>query len=453
MNCNEVSQILAYETRDGDDYGATGILLMLGGSNLEISDCDLYSSASVFDLVDAKCAYIARNRFSVGRCGGDNFDGCDRVICEDNTFVGGDNMAQQGLTFWSSQPNRNIYCYRNTVAHFHRWDSEGIGTDGDDGQYFGLIRSAGGPLVRLPARTWLTQDKSVDHMCFVASGAGQGQWRRVVRNTRDTLRVDRAWDVLPKGGRSIVGVNHEVSHFLVVENEIRDAGIGFQFYGAAMDSIVAGNKCRRAGGFRSHAGLYQHNQPQFFIQYINNQILDGPTPWDHYGGDKDRDRTLKNSDILVDCSGPISLGIIIRDNEMQSHAGIRILAASGDAASPLIPPIQDVIVEGNKVSHTDVGLEVSGPVSGVLIRNNVFDDVDTCLTASATVLPQPWANPLAVTLLITNSGTEPVENVVITNVTADTVMQHSAVYCRCEPTGRVPASGPGSGRSPPQCWA
>ena len=180
MEIADANQIQTATTRDSA-YGARGFLLAFGGKNIDICDCDLYSSGNVFNLVDAKGARIAHNSLSIGRCGWANFDGCDSVICEDNRFVGADNMVRQGVTFWSTLPMQNVYFAGNKLDHVYFHDREGMTTDGASGKYFGSVASSTGNSVTLP--TVLKPDDLQDHLCFVLAGTGQGQWRSVVGNT------------------------------------------------------------------------------------------------------------------------------------------------------------------------------------------------------------------------------------------------------------------------------
>lgn len=395
----EANQIFTETARDGG-YGATGYLLSFGGENIEITDCDLYSSGNVFNLGAAKDAYIARNYLAIGRCGWANFDGCDGVICEDNHFPGADNMVRSGVTFWSRTPMRNAYFARNTLDNVYSQDREGMTTDGASGKYFGPVASTGATSLTVPPGAAWKPDDLAGHTCFVLGGTGQGQWRSIVGNNETTLTVDRPWDVLPQAD-STVGVNHTVEHLLIVGNTMSDLGIALQFYGTAMECIVAENRCLRSGGFFSHAARYpggskdeKDSQPQFFVQYLDNEIVEGNTPYFIRGYDYGQGNSVigvqgfPGTGGKLDWKWPMAIGFVIRGNRLDSNAKVLVRAAAGierPITSGGAPPlVQDVLIERNAVSHSSAGIEVSPRCAGIVIRKNTFQDVDEPLAGEGT---------------------------------------------------------------------
>jgi len=379
----EANKLFTETARDGG-YGATGYLLCFGGRNIEITDCDLYSSGNVFNLVEVKGALIARNRLTIGRCGWANFDGCDGVICEDNTFPGGDNMVRSGATFWSPFPMQNAYFARNSLDHVYGSDREGMTTDGAAGKYFGPVASASKTALTVPQGTLWKPNDLAGHTCYVLGGVGQGQWRRVAGNTETSLTVDRPWDV-PPSPDSTVGVNHTVAHLLIVANTMADVGIAFQLYGTGMECIVAENRCTRAGGFYSHASRYpggskdeRDTQPQMFVQYLDNHIVEGNTPFYIRGYDYGANHSVIGLDGYCGPAGktpwkwPMALGFVVRGNRLDSSATIP-LKTDANAGPPLI---RDVIVERNKISLAMTGISVGPRTAGVVVRRNTFDQVD-----------------------------------------------------------------------------
>ena len=391
----EANQIFTETAKDGG-YGATGYLLFFGGRNIEITDCDLYSSGNAFDLLAVKGALIARNRLTIGRDGWANFCGCDGVICEDNAFPGGDNMVRSGVTFWSRAPIRNTYFARNTLDHVYSSDREGMTTDGASGKYFGPVASATPTTVTVPPGTPWKPDELVDHTCFILGGTGQGQWRTVTKNTDTAFTLDRPWDV-PPAADSIIGVNHQLAHLLIIGNTMSDLGIAFQFYGTAMECVVAENRCARSGGFFSHAARYpggskfeKDTQPQFFVQYLDNEIVEGNTPYSIRGYDYGMGQSVLGVQGFPGGAGklewrwPMALGFVIRGNKLDSNAKIVVRGAGGiekpAAEAAKAPLVQDVIIERNTVSYADVGVDLGPRCGGVVVRKNAFDRVAKPLT-------------------------------------------------------------------------
>lgn len=385
LSIAQANQLFTETARDGG-YGAVGFLFAFGGRNIQVSDCDFYSSGNVFNLVEAKGAQITRNRFSIGRCGWANFDGCDGVICEDNSFIGADNMVRSGVTFWSYQlPMRNAYFARNFLNNVYYHDREGMTTDGASGKYFGPVVASGISSVTLPEGVSFKPNEIVGHTCFVLDGAGKGQWRGVIANDERTLTLDRQWDVIPASD-SIIGVNHTVAHLLILGNTMEDVGIAFQFYGTAMDSIVAQNRCVRAGGFFSHAARYpggskdeKDTQPQFFVQYLDNEVVEGYTPFEIRGYDYGQGHSVIGVQGFswgggkLEWKWPLALGFVIRGNKLDSNAKIRVHGVADGDGPPLV---EDVVVERNTLSCSRVGIDVGPRCVGIVIRRNSFHEVD-----------------------------------------------------------------------------
>ncbi|MEI6500078.1 MAG: glycosyl hydrolase family 28-related protein, partial [Armatimonadota bacterium] len=92
-------------------------LLTLGGVNVAITDCDLYSSGMVFWLTQLKNATIANNTLTNGRWGWYSLSGNDGVIFENNTIIGGDLMSTGGglNTLDGSKVSRHVYYAGNTL--------------------------------------------------------------------------------------------------------------------------------------------------------------------------------------------------------------------------------------------------------------------------------------------------------------------------------------------------
>ncbi len=196
-------------------------------------------------------------------------------------------MCFSGVTFWSTLPMRNTYFARNTLDNVYSSDREGMTTDGASGKYFGPVASATPSGITVPRGTSWKPGELANHTCYILGGTGQGQWRTITKNSDTSFTLDHPRDV-PPAQDSIIGINHQVARLLIVGNTMSDLGIAFQFYGTAMECIVAENRCARSGGFFSHAARYPggppqrsriDTQPQFFVQYLDNEIVEGNTPY------------------------------------------------------------------------------------------------------------------------------------------------------------------------------
>ncbi len=237
------------------------------------------------------------------------------------------------------------------------------------------------------------------HTLYLVGGRGKGQYRRVVGNTATTVTVDEPF-ALPPDATSVIGINHTMDRFLVVRNKYAEVRIAFQFYGTGMESLVAENEASRAGGFWSHASHYagppqKGSQPQFYIQYLDNHITEGnhihavPAGYQYGGGDSAIGVGAHPS-TNPDGSPwkyPMALGIVIRDNRLDSNARIRV-NTSGKVAAPIL---EDAVVEGNYIARSDWGVDVAPHAARVLVRNNDCTDVKRPLGGDG--LQDAWVQP------------------------------------------------------------
>lgn len=385
----DANEIFRETALDGG-AGAKGTLLRLGGRNVEVTGCDMESSGNVLLLFNSQGARITDNRFRIGRLGYAFVHGSERLIIEGNTFEGADNMARSGVFFASNVEEpvmSRVYFARNRLSNIWGHDRECISTDGASGQYFGPVTAASSDTVTLPEAQGWQPDQMAGHTLYIVGGRGKGQWRRIAGNDSTSVTVTEPFAVIPDE-TSVVGINHTMDRFLVVDNDFADVRIAFQFYGTAMESIVARNRAARAGGFWSHAAHYagppaKGAQPQFSIQYLDNHITEGQyvhaVPSGYRYGDGDsvvgvgaHPSTNPDGSPWV---WPMALGFVIRGNRLDSGARIRVVAS--DAGAPLL---EDAVVEGNHVARSDWGVDVSANCTRVLLRNNTFEEVLRPLT-------------------------------------------------------------------------
>jgi len=357
-----------------------GDLVRLTGSNIEVTDCDLYSSGRALVLRGVAAALIAGNILYNGRWGWYSISGSERIIFERNQVVGGDLMATGGgVNSLGGKPtSRYVYFAHNSLKNLYGWDREAITTDGGGGDYIGDIASATPSTIRYPSPRGWKPDSLQGKAAYVLDGKGKGQFRTIISNTDETLTLERAWDVLPDSS-SVVGITWMRGHYLFVGNEVADAGIAVQLYGVAFNSIVAENRSVRAGGFRSYAARYLGNynvpitqgiQPQMFIQYLDNEIIEGSSY--HMGADGGSVLGLEAFAPSQDWQWPMALGFVFRGNRLYSHARLGLLTAGEGAAL-----IEDVVIERNQLRDSPAGIEIGARSARVLLHGNTFTQVET----------------------------------------------------------------------------
>lgn len=374
----EASQVLKETGLDGG-AGAKGTLLKLTGKNLEVRDCDLYSSGNPISLTQADGSIIVNNDFHVGRLGYLCLWSGRRTIWENNRVFGADNMSRAGIFFPAAPYAEQMYFAHNRMERIWNADYEVFTSDGASPQYFGPIASATRAGVALPAPNTWSYGGPLDHTLFIVSGKGKGQYRRVVGSTDTMVTVDGPWDVVPDS-TSVIGVNHTVRDWLVVGNEFTDAN-AVQVYGIGFNLLFAENTCTRiGGGFEAamrgvsfwHAGRdARATEPEFFVQFLGNHIAEGARfdPRQYRTGTTGMELVCGSPN--ADWAYPFVIGGVFRGNRLDSDADLA-LNAGGAAKAPLI---EDVIIEKNRLSKSDRGIVVSDKTQGILLRQNHFDQV------------------------------------------------------------------------------
>src|SRR5262249_38936224 len=335
------------------------------------------SSGRSLVLKQVEGAFIARNTIHNGRWGWYNFNGGERIIFERNNLSGGDLMSTGGsISTYGTPSSQHVYFAHNTFANLFGWDREAMTTDAGGGDHVGLIAAATPTTVTYPeGREW-KPDALVGKVAYVLSGRGKGQFRRIASHTNRSLTVTPAWTVVPDT-TSVVGITWMRGHYLFIDNSATDSGTAIQLYGVAFNTVVAGNRSVRAGGFRSHAARYlgdysvplsQGVQPQMFVQYLDNAIVEGGSY--HMGSNTGSVLGVQALAPGPSWEWPMAFAFIFRANHLASHARIRM--GTKDDGAPLI---EDVIIENNSVQDAAVGVEVGVRTDRILARGNRFERV------------------------------------------------------------------------------
>lgn len=341
--------------------------VMLYGRNFSITECDLYASNFGVRLLGAKSGVVASNRILFGGLGY-SIESGDRVIVEGNTVTGANPVAACNTvtTFWSNACT-HLYVARNRHQHTYGADREMITLDAGGGAYFGPLAAASGTRVTLGAAPAFRDYAPTPHTDWrgaivqILSGRGAGQYRFVKAHEDREWTVTTPWDVEPDTS-SVVGVVPFRGRNLFIENSFLDGGM-VQLYGAAHDTIVAGNRGARIDGFLvwglSPHGWLQH--PSWGCQFFDNEIVEG-------NGFGNRSAIMGTNGVeeTDTYDGPMVQQAIFRRNVLHNNARIFIGGRS-----------RDVLVEHCRIRGTEIGVEVGPEAQSVLLRGNVFEDVAT----------------------------------------------------------------------------
>ena len=342
-----------------------GAAVLLRGRNFEVTDCDIYASNYALRILKAKTGVVARNRLLYGGRGY-SIENTERLIFEDN-LVSGNNLLAIGndiTTFWSNFC-RHIYYARNRVQQMFGADREMMTLDAGGGAYFGRIAAVTGTQLTLAADPVFRDYAPKPHSDWtgaavqILDGLGAGQYRFVTAHTGRVWQVDRPW-IVPPDATSRISIAPFRGQNLFIGNNFEDGG-PFQLYGAAHDTIVAGNRATRMDGFLVW-GLNPHGwgqQPSWGCQFLDNEIVEG----NGYGHRTAGFGTAAGDDPKV-YDGPMVRGTIFRRNVCRNNASFHIGGATTDS-----------VVEHCVVRNADIGIKVSPTAQGVLLRDNEFETV------------------------------------------------------------------------------
>ena len=377
----------------------------LSGPNLEVVDCDIYSSMSAM-IFNGASGVIARNRIAgTGRSWTVMGRKTRKLIFEENLCLDGGicllnvhvTASHEGKLGDASNFSRELYCARNSIEDCYVLDRDG-GFVSDFhsplGIYTGWAKQSEGTKATL-ASSMQGDDLSskwAGAMVSVLDGKGAGQVRWMKSLAGNEVVVDEPWQV-PLDGSSFVSVSKTLYRGLFVHNLVADAGNTVSLWGGGVEMVVAGNRSER-GGALNQITLCHGDQfiPGMRAQFFDNVITEGINLGASYVFPRGSligtytytplyfERVIqKNKGQPVtapDYHGPLAVDQIFRRNRIESAGNFY---AGG--------MVSNILFEMGEVNHSRIGVDIremggrwddsileGGPVD-VLIRNNKMTDV------------------------------------------------------------------------------
>jgi hypothetical protein len=368
-----------------------GDAIRVGGENVEIVGCDVYSSGRPIFLSRTVGGRVFDNQFFIGRDGWYCLSGNNGLLFERNVITGTDLQASGGgiNTLDGSIVSQNVYYANNIVKSVYGGDHEGMTSDGPGGIYYGKIASVKGKV--LTTATDLTLPKWrkdwTGGAVFIMDGKGQGQYRQVVSIDGRDLTLESPWAVEPDD-TSLISITIVSRNYLLIGNTFTDTGVALQMYGSSVGHIASNNTSERTGGYYCFGRNYRGVQPCWYIMWLNNKIIDGTV---YMAGPNSMER-LGEAQIAIQGANPnvtplpaMTIGIVARGNELMADAHIEVTAEGAFATFPLV---QDVVVEQNRVSNAKIGLIIGPHAAGVLSRSNIFTNCGVGIRAQGDVTTQ-----------------------------------------------------------------
>jgi len=377
----------------------------LSGPNLEVVDCDIYSSMSAM-IFNGASGVIARNRIAgTGRSWTVMGRKTRKLIFEENLCLDGGicllnvhvTASHEGNLGDASNFSRELYCARNSIEDCYVLDRDG-GFVSDFhsplGIYTGWAKHSEGTKTIL-ASSIKGEDLSgkwAGAMVSVLDGKGAGQVRWMKTLAGDEVVVDEPWQV-PLDGSSFVSVSKTLYRGLFVHNLVADAGNTVSLWGGGVEMVVAGNRSER-GGALNQITLCHGDQfiPGMRAQFFDNVITEGINLGASYVFPRGSligtytytplyfERVIqKNKGQPVtapDYHGPLAVDQVFRRNRIESAGNFYAGGMVGN-----------ILFEAGEVKHSRIGVDIremggrwddsileGGPVD-VLIRNNKMTDV------------------------------------------------------------------------------
>ena len=328
------------------------------GENVQVTDCNMFTSGSPFPYdphgIGMRYSCIRNNRFSVGD---GNFctNEYSQFIFEDNE-INGSPMTRGG-----GGAGEHWYYARNKVGNAYTGDSELFTTDG--GQHEPVkIASAEGTTVTLAAKPNWGYVRNWLKYLYITKGPGAGQIRRMVSHEDRKLEIAEPWDVMPDR-TSEAQMSFCNLKFLFIDNTFHDGTTIQTHY--AKELILAGNRMIRCPSM-CLLGRF----PNWDGQLLGNEILVG-------NGWRDPGNRLPPTGSSLRVGGAELRGAVLRRNVLHNNASIA--AERG----------RNILIEGNVISKSDMGVRVDKGCSDAMVWNNRFEDVARPLDVS----DDTWMHP------------------------------------------------------------
>jgi hypothetical protein len=377
----------------------------LSGPNLEVVDCDIYSSMSAM-IFNGASGIIARNRIGgTGRSWTVMGRKTKKLIFEENLCLDGGicllnvhtTASHEGKLGEASNFSREIYCARNSIEDCYVLDRDG-GFVSDFhsplGIYTGWAKHSEGTKTML-ASSMQGEDLSgkwAGAMVSVLDGKGAGQVRFMKSLEADRVETHEPWQV-PLDETSFISISKTLYRGLFVDNLVEDAGNAVSLWGGGVEMVVSGNRSER-GGALNQITLCHGDQfiPGMRAQFLDNVITEGINWGASYVFPRGSligtytytplyfERVIqKNKGQPVtapDYHGPLAVDQVFRRNRIESAGNFYAGGMVGN-----------ILFEAGEVKHSRIGVDIremggrwddsileGGPVD-VLIRNNKMTDV------------------------------------------------------------------------------
>lgn len=381
-------------------YGIDGVNVfsIQGVTNFELSDTQFQGGAiHLRGLVNAR---ETGNSFGnqMGYCWAEMGGGAHYVVSENNEIRASSSWGYGHIGM------KYVYSAHNKTYNFVRGEREAMTLDISALPTAGLGKNIawfGKPAAVEPLTLKLTgikakPDEFKGLYAMILDGPGKGQFREITTNTPELFTLNRAWDVPPTTA-STLGLWTVMQHMIVYKSEGFDCSAFSQLWGSYYDFIVDSNHVERNQGIWGQTG--------WFVQFRYNDVWyantyhpgigpgGGPTPektmpFSFVGltggalrvtkfGSSQYDKQLVMVDDVAGEKVPSVMGAIIKGNVLRYNQRIALPpAAQPTSKGNGEVRMFDLVIDGNRIEHSPIGIQVGPQAQGVLIHANQFVDVE-----------------------------------------------------------------------------
>jgi hypothetical protein len=375
--------------------GATTFALN-GVTNFEMSDVE--SQGGQIRIRNISNARETGNQVgnSMGYCWAEMGGGAHYVVSENNEL--------RASTSWGygNTALKYVYSAHNKSYNFVRGEREAMTLDisalptarpGGNIAWFGKAVKVNGVSFTIDGIK-AKPDEFAGLDIMILDGPGKGQFRSIASNTPTVFNVDRPWDVQPDEN-STLGLWSVMQHMIVYKSEGEDTSAFAQLWGSFYDYIVDSCRVERNQGIWGQSGWFvqfRYNEVSYANSYHPGIGPSGPTPektmpFSFMGltsgvlrvtkfGSTQYGRPLVMVDDVAGEQVPGAFGAIVKGNVLKYNQRI-----SFPPSVELVPRgkndarMFDVVIDGNRIEHSAVGIQIGPQVRGAVLSGNRFEDV------------------------------------------------------------------------------
>ena len=361
-----------------------------GGTNFIVRNNTIHYAAGRFGFNDSHDGIIENNNIVrlgdeqtlKGESGGFNIDYAKDIIIMNNRM----GVSGQALK------NHN---HGETIL------SQGCNPEHQDAGY---VSSATATTIEDNSDKWgviRTNSLSSSDAVAIVAGRGTGQWRYILYNTPNTIKVDKPWIVVPDSTSRYVIMRWSAEDWLVYNNILEDNNKGISFYCGGTDVAIVGNKLTNSDGIsvRSDQRISGNENGRYNLAW--NTIIEGNVVVNNDGKRPAYIHSRMGLVIPDSIFGLGTIGMEIRGNFVQaSIPNSKFPEAEGyrnDIQSRLLrkndqPGIIGTIFENNKVVNADIAYRLSKNIVQTIIKDPESENVAVFSTDSLPVNKTP-VNP------------------------------------------------------------